>query len=134
MLGRGGDEEVGAGQRGGAQDGADLGPEAAAGDQDQALDHLGELVGELHRDAAAERVADQGGALVAEREQQVAQAGGEVAQRVVAGPPPDRPWPGRSGAMTVWWRASGSSTSRQFSELPAMPWISSSTGPSPPPR
>ena len=86
------DEEVGAGQRRGAQDRADLGAEPAAGDQDQPLDHLRELVGELHRDPAAERVADQRGALVAEREQQVAQAGGEAAQRVVAAA-------GRGGAV-----------------------------------
>ena len=106
------DEEVGAGQRGGAQHGADLGAEAAAGDQHQALDHLRELVGELHRDPAAERVADQGRALVAEREQEVAQAGGEGAERVVAAAGSELPWPGRSGAITVWSRASGSSTWR----------------------
>ena len=79
-----GDEEVGAGERGGAQDRAHLGAEPAAGDQHQAFDHLRELVGELHRDAAAERVTDHGGALVAERQQQVAQAAGQRADRVVA--------------------------------------------------
>ena len=78
------DEEVGAGQRGGAQDRADLGAEPAAGDEHQPLDHLRELVGELHRDPAAERVADDGRPLVAERQQQVAQAAGEGAERVVA--------------------------------------------------
>ena len=93
----GGDEEIGAGQRRGAQDRAHLGPEAAAGDQHQALDHLRELVGELHRDAAAERVADQGRALVAEGEQQVAQAGGEAAERVVAAAGSESPWPGQVG-------------------------------------
>ena len=82
--GGGGDEEIGAGQRRRPQDRADVGAEAAAGDQHQALDHLRELVGELQRDAAAERVADQGRPLVAERQQQVAQPAGEAAQRVVA--------------------------------------------------
>ena len=48
-------------------------------------------------------------------EQQVAQAGGEAAQRVVAAARPETPWPGRSGAITVWRRASGSITPRQFS-------------------
>ena len=52
--GGGGDEEVGTGQRRGAQDQADLGSKATAGDQHEALDDLGKLVGELHRDAAAE--------------------------------------------------------------------------------
>ena len=33
--------------------------------------------------------------------------------------------------MTVCSRASGAITSRQFSKLPAMPWINSSTGPLP---
>ena len=60
------------------------GPEAAAGDEHQALGDLGELVGELHRDAAAERVSDERRAFVAEHDQQVAQAGGERPERVVA--------------------------------------------------
>jgi hypothetical protein len=60
------------------------GPSPPARDEDQALDHLGELVGELHRDAAAERVADERGSLVAEGDEQVAQAGRQRADRVVA--------------------------------------------------
>ena len=61
-----------------------LAAEAAAGDEHEALDALGELVGELHRDAAAERVADDRRALVPERDEQVAHAAGERAERVVA--------------------------------------------------
>src|SRR5207247_1414763 len=49
-------------QRGHAQQQADLRAEAAAVDQDQALAALGELICELPRDPAAERVADEGGA------------------------------------------------------------------------
>ena len=60
---------VGARQRGGAQQQVDVAAEAAAGDQHEPLGALGELVGELHRDAAAERVADHGDAVVAERGQ-----------------------------------------------------------------
>ena len=75
------DEELGTGQSRRPQDRADVRPEAAAGDQHQPLDHLRKLVGELHRDAAAERVADQGRPLVAEGQHQVAEAAGEGAQR-----------------------------------------------------
>ena len=77
-------EEVGAGQGGGAQDRADVGPEAAAGDQHQPFDHLRELVGELQGDAAAEAVADHRRALVAERQHQVAQPARQAAEAVVA--------------------------------------------------
>ena len=71
-------------QRGAAQQRADLAPEAAARDQHQALDALGELVEELHRHAAAERVPDDRRALDADRREQVADAGGVRAERVVA--------------------------------------------------
>ena len=71
-------------QRGGAQQQVDLAAEAAAVDQDEPLAALGELVGELHRDAAAERVPDERRALVAERDQQVAHAARVGAERVVA--------------------------------------------------
>ena len=55
--------------------------------------------------------------LVAAHHQQVAQAGGECAERVVRAPAPgaDPPCTGKSGATTVWWRANGSITSCQFS-------------------
>ena len=71
-------------QRGGAQHRADLTAEAAAGDQHQALDALGELVEELHRHAAAERVPDDARAVDPDRCQQVADARGVRAERVVA--------------------------------------------------
>ena len=67
-----------------AQQRVDLAAEAAAGDEHEALAALGELVGELHRDPAAERVADDGRAVVPEREHQVAHAAGVGAERVVA--------------------------------------------------
>src|SRR5215218_8951679 len=72
-------------QRDGPQERADLAPEAAAGDQHQPAHELRELVGDLHRDAAAERVPDDRGALVAQREHQVADEAGVGAERVVAG-------------------------------------------------
>ena len=71
------------GQRGGAQQQVDLAAEPAAGDEHEPLTALRELVGELHRDAAAERVPDDRHAVVAERGQQVADAAGVGAQRVV---------------------------------------------------
>ncbi len=57
---RGGDQrhhELGARKGAGAQQGVDLGSQAAAGDEDEPLGVLGELVGELQGDPAAERVA-----------------------------------------------------------------------------
>src|SRR4051794_9829995 len=59
--------------------------EAAARDEHQALAPLGVLVGELHGDAAAERVAGEGRPLELERAHEVAQHVGHAAQRVVAG-------------------------------------------------
>ena len=52
--------ELGAGQRGGAEGQVDVGSEPAAGDEDEAGASLRVLVGELHGDAATERVADDG--------------------------------------------------------------------------
>ena len=90
------------GQGGGAQEQVDLLAEAAAGDQPETLAALGELVGELHRDPAAERVADDRHVLVAESGQQVAHAARVGAERVVpAWAWRSAPWPSRSGAMTV---------------------------------
>ena len=62
----------------------DLLAEPAGRDQRHPLHVLGEEVGELHRDPAAERVAHDGAALEAEHRQQVADPGGVGAQRVVA--------------------------------------------------
>jgi hypothetical protein len=56
----------------------------AARHQHEPLAALGKLVGELHRDAAAERVADDARALDVQPDQQVADSGGESAQGVVA--------------------------------------------------
>ena len=75
---------LGARQGGGAEQRVDLPPEAAGGDQRHPVDVLGEEVGELHRDATAERMADDGSALEAEHGEQVADPGGVGAQRVVA--------------------------------------------------
>ena len=82
--GQRGEHVVGAGQRRGAQQQVDLAAEPAAGDQHQALGALGEQVGELHRDPAAERVPDDRHALVAERVRDVARPAGVRAERVVA--------------------------------------------------
>ena len=64
--------------------GLHLAPEAAARDQHEPLAALRELVGHLHRHAAAERVADDRAAVVAERAEEVANAAGVGAERVVA--------------------------------------------------
>ena len=74
----------GAGQGGAAEHRADLGPEPAAGDERQPLDPLGELPEELHRDAAAERVADDRRRADADRDEQVADRRRVGAERVVA--------------------------------------------------
>ena len=68
----------------GAQHRVHLAAEAAAGDEHEALAALGELVGELHRDPAAERVADDRRAVVAERDHRVADGARVGAERVVA--------------------------------------------------
>ena len=61
-----------------------LAPEPAARDEHQTLGALRELVGELHGDAAAERMADDRHALVPERRDDVTGAAGVRAERVVA--------------------------------------------------
>ncbi len=62
----------------------DLAPEATARDEHEAFAALGELIGELHRDPAAERVADDGRAVVAESHHRVAYGARVGAERVVA--------------------------------------------------
>ena len=84
LRGQRGQDVVGARQRGGAQQQVDVAPEPAAGDQHEAVGALGELVGVLHRDAAAQRVPDHRDALVAEGGDDVARAAGVRAERVVA--------------------------------------------------
>jgi hypothetical protein len=54
----------------------DLAAQAAAGDEHQPLAAFRELVGELHRDAPAERVPDDRGAPDVQRGQQVTHAAG----------------------------------------------------------
>ena len=76
--------ELRAGQGRGAQQRMHLAAEAAARDEHQALAALGELVGELHRDPAAERVADDRRAVVAEGDHRVADGARVGAERVVA--------------------------------------------------
>jgi hypothetical protein len=56
----------------------------AARDQPEALDPLGELVEELHRNPAAEGVADDRGAVDPDGGEQVPDAAGMSAERVVA--------------------------------------------------
>ena len=76
--------QAGAGQRRGAQHEMDLAAQAAAAHEHHPVDLLGVLVGELHRDAAAERVPDDRRRVDPQRDQQVAHARGVRAQRVVA--------------------------------------------------
>ena len=71
-------------QRGAAEQRAHLAAEPAARDQRQALDLVGELPEEDHRDPAAERVADEGRRLDLERGEQVADHRRVGAERVVA--------------------------------------------------
>ena len=73
-----------AGQGRRPQEGADLPAEATARDEHEPVDPLGEQVGEHHRDAAAERVADEAHLLDAQPVEQVAQGGRVGAERVVA--------------------------------------------------
>ena len=120
-----------AGQRGRAQHRADLAAEAAAGDQHEALDALGELVEELHRDAAAERVPDDARALDADRGEQVADAGGVRAERVVAARR-------RRVAVADQVRGDDGVVARealrhrlQWLEELSIPWISTTGGPLP---
>jgi len=61
----------------------DLPAQPTAAHQDQALAALRELIRELHGHAAPERLADDGGPLVPERVQQVAQRVGMGAERVL---------------------------------------------------
>ena len=84
LRGERGEHVVGARQGSGAQQQVDLAAEPATGDEHEALTALWELVGELHRDAAAERVPDDRDALVAERGGDVASAAGVGAEGVVA--------------------------------------------------
>ena len=106
------------GQRGCSQERADLAAQAAAVHQHQPLAALRELVGQLHRDAAAERVPDECGAVVAQRHEHVPHAAGVRAERVVAArlgglAVPDqvgsdhreRWWPGRASPCPRWPRS-----------------------------
>ena len=79
------EEDFAARKRGQAKDEADVGAEAAARHEHEALAPFGELIRELHRDAAAERVADDRRAIEAERATEVTERAGERAERVVAG-------------------------------------------------
>ena len=72
------------GQRGRAQRRGHRPLDAAGPDEHEALGALGVLVGELHRDAAAERVADEGGAVDVEHRQEIAHAVGVGGDGVVA--------------------------------------------------
>jgi hypothetical protein len=77
-------QRLGTRERGQAKRPADLAAQAAARDQHEPLAALGELVEELHRDAAAERVADDRCAVHADRCQDVAYPARVGSQRVVA--------------------------------------------------
>ena len=93
---------------------------------------LGELVGELHRHAAAERVPDERRALVPEREQQVADPAGVGAQRVVAA---------GLGRLAVAEQVGGddgealgqvrAARCAHVADVDVIPWTSTSAGPLP---
>ena len=72
------------GQGRGAQQRMDLAPKPTRRDEHEALAPLGELVGELHRDPAAERVAHNRRAVVPEGDHRVAHGARVGAERVVA--------------------------------------------------
>ena len=76
-------EELNARHRGHPQQRADRSAHSPAADQDQALTAVGELVGELRRHAAAQRVPDDRGPVHLQHTQEVAHAVGETAHRVV---------------------------------------------------
>ena len=71
-------------QRRQAQEEVDLRAEPTAVDQNETFAALRELVRQLHRDTAAERVADECRALVSESDQQIAHPTCVRAERVVA--------------------------------------------------
>ena len=62
----------------------DLASQAAARHEDEALATIGKLIGELHRDPAAEGVSDKGSSFEPERTEQVPQHVRVPAKRVVA--------------------------------------------------
>ena len=70
-------------QRGDPQCDVDVFGHAAGAHQDQAFDQLGELVGELHRHATAQRVTDHGDPVDVEHAEQVPHAVGVGGHRVV---------------------------------------------------
>ena len=75
--------QLGAGCRQDPQHRTQVGAEAATADQGQPLAVVPMLVGELHRDTAAERLADHRGPVHPELVEEIAQKDGEGAQRVV---------------------------------------------------
>lgn len=91
---------------------------------------LGELVGELHRDAVTQRMPDERRPLVAECEQQIADPARVRAERVVAA---------RFGRLAVAEQIGGDDgetlgeirvTLDHVADVEAIPWTSTSTGPS----
>ena len=76
-------DQLGSRERRGPQGDAHLAAEPPAGHEHGAFAVVVVLVGELHGDAAAQRVTDHGGAVVAEQLQQIAKPTRQRAQRVV---------------------------------------------------
>ena len=75
--------ELGARQAGRPQQRGDVAAQPTAAHEDQPLAVLGELVGELHGHAAAQRVPDERGSLMPERHQEITDPARVGAQRVV---------------------------------------------------
>jgi hypothetical protein len=81
--------------------------------------------------AASEGLADERGAVVTEGVQHVAENVGCGTEGVLAAGPGGRTVPEQVGATIVKRSASAGMTRLHVAELPAMPWTSSTTGPSP---
>ena len=108
-----------------------LAPEAAARHEDEALAALGELVGELHRDPAAERVADDRRPVVAERDHRVADGARVGAERVVAARLGRLAVAQQVGRQHLVVAARCSIAGSHWSERPVIPWMRTISGPSP---
>ena len=129
---RSGPDDAGrTGQRGAAEHRAHLLAEAATRHQRKPLDLVGELVEELHRDPAAERVADERRRLDADRGQKVADHRRVGADRVVAANRGGVTVADQVGNDTVCVSASRSATSRQCFDEFTIPWTITTGGPEP---
>ena len=87
-----------------------------------------ELVRELHRNPAAERLSDNGRPIVAQGDHQVAEVVRDTAERVVAAWLRGPPCPGISGRTTAYSARRARAAQPPVGRLPAMPWTRRTTG------